>query len=125
MITLEGKNAVAKLESKGYYIDNQFDGFTSTLSNEYELYKGEEIVMDHLSEAQVIALSNILQIEPSRATFPAESEEDMKKYRITAANKKHFDSLIRDYRENGFFLVTYGSRLAELEKDNEFIIIEF
>ena len=49
----------------------------------------------------------------------------MKKYRITAANKKHFDSLIRDYRENGFFLVTYGSRLAELEKDNEFIIIEF
>ena len=60
MITLEGKNAVAKLESKGYYIDNQFDGFTSTLSNEYELYKGEEIVMDHLSEAQVIALSNIL-----------------------------------------------------------------
>lgn len=49
----------------------------------------------------------------------------MKKYRITAANKKHFDSLIRDYRENGFFLVTYGRRIAELEKGDEFIIIEF
>ena len=32
----------------------------STLSNEFELYKGDEIVMDHLSESQVIALSNIL-----------------------------------------------------------------
>lgn len=54
------KEAIKKLESKGYYIDNQFDGFTSTLSSEYELYKGDEIVIDHLSEAQVIALSNIL-----------------------------------------------------------------
>ena len=54
------KKAIEKLETKGYYIDNQFDGFTSTLSNEFELYKGDEIVMDHLSESQVIALSNIL-----------------------------------------------------------------
>ena len=49
----------------------------------------------------------------------------MRKFKITALNKKHFDSLIRDYRENGFFIVTYGSRLAELEKGSEFIIIEF
>ena len=55
------KEAIKKLESKGYYIDNQFDGFTSTLSNEYELYKGEEIVMDHLSEAQVIALADLVK----------------------------------------------------------------
>ena len=54
------KEAIERLESKGYYIDNQFDGFTSTLSSEYELYKGDEIVMDHLSESHVIALSNIL-----------------------------------------------------------------
>ena len=54
------KKAIDKLETKGYYIYNQFDGFTSTLSNEFELYKGDEIVMDHLSESQVIALSNIL-----------------------------------------------------------------
>ena len=49
----------------------------------------------------------------------------MKKFRITAANKKHYDSLISDYREIGFFLVSYGRRLAELEKDDVFIIIEF
>ena len=49
----------------------------------------------------------------------------MKKFKITAANKKHFDSLIKDYRKAGFFLITYGYRLAELEKDDEFIILEF
>lgn len=54
------KEAIERLESKGYYIDNQFDGFVSTLPDEYELYKGDNIVMDHLSEAQVIALSNFL-----------------------------------------------------------------
>ena len=54
------KEAIKKLESKGYGVDNQFDGFTSTIENEYELYNGENVVMDHLSEAQVIQLSNIL-----------------------------------------------------------------
>ena len=49
----------------------------------------------------------------------------MKKFKITAANKKHFDSLIKDYRKAGFFLITYGYRLAELEKEDEFIILEF
>ena len=49
----------------------------------------------------------------------------MKKIKITAANKKHFESLIKDFRNNGFMLVTYGSRLAELEKETEFVIIEF
>ena len=49
----------------------------------------------------------------------------MKKIKITAANKKHFDSLIRDFRNNGFMLVTYGRRLAELETETEFVIIEY
>lgn len=49
----------------------------------------------------------------------------MRKFRITAANKEHFDSLIRDYREDGYMLITYGNRLAELEKEDSFIIIEF
>lgn len=39
---------------------NQFDGFYGTVTNEYELYKGDECVMDHLSESQVIALASIL-----------------------------------------------------------------
>ena len=54
------KEAINKLESKGYFVCNQCDGFTGTKENEYELYEGENIVMDHLSEAQVIQLSNIL-----------------------------------------------------------------
>lgn len=49
----------------------------------------------------------------------------MRKFRITAANKEHFDSLIRDYRADGYMLITYGYRLAELEKEDSFIIIEF
>lgn len=49
----------------------------------------------------------------------------MRKIKITAANKKHFDSLIKDFRKDGFMIVTYGYFLAELEKDDEFVIIEF
>lgn len=49
----------------------------------------------------------------------------MRKFRITAGNKEHFDSLIRDYREEGYMLITYGNRLAELEKEDSFIIIEY
>ena len=49
----------------------------------------------------------------------------MRKFKITAANKKHFESLIKDFRSNGFMLVTYSARLAELETETEFVIIEF
>lgn len=49
----------------------------------------------------------------------------MRKFKITVENKKHFDSLIRDFRNNGFMLVTYSRRLAELETETEFVIIEY
>ena len=49
----------------------------------------------------------------------------MRKFRITAVNKKHFERLIKDFRNNGFMLVTYGARLAELETKKEFVIIEY
>ena len=49
----------------------------------------------------------------------------MRKFKIIAANRKHFESLIKDFRNNGFVLVTYGARLAELEKETEFVIIEY
>lgn len=49
----------------------------------------------------------------------------MRKIKITAADKKHFESLIKDFRNNGFMLVTYGARLAELETETEFVIIEY
>lgn len=49
----------------------------------------------------------------------------MRTYRITAGNKAHFDSLIKDYREDGWMLISYGDRTAELEKKDGFIIIEY
>ena len=54
------REAQEKLEAKGYYVSNQFDGFTGTLPDEYEIYHNDEVVIDHLSENQVIALANIL-----------------------------------------------------------------
>lgn len=55
------KEAMQKLENKGYFVCNQFDCFTSTIADEYELYKGENVVIDHLSEAQVIALADLIK----------------------------------------------------------------
>ena len=54
------KEAEKILNIKGYFITNQFDGVYGTVTNEYELYKGDKCVMDHLSESQVIALASIL-----------------------------------------------------------------
>lgn len=51
--------------------------------------------------------------------------ENMRKYKITAANKAHFESLIKDYRAAGFMLVTLGNRVAELETEYEFVHIEY
>lgn len=52
--------ATALLESKGYYISNQFDGFT-TLPDEYELSDvNGNVVIDHLSEAQILQISEIV-----------------------------------------------------------------
>ena len=54
------KEAEEILYRKGYYVFNQFDGFFGTIPNEYALYKDDKCVIDHLSEAQVIALAEIL-----------------------------------------------------------------
>lgn len=51
--------------------------------------------------------------------------ENMRKYKITAAGRKHFESLIKDYRAAGFMLVTLGGRIAELETEYEFVHIEY
>lgn len=55
------KEAERKLYEKGYYLSNQFDGFFGTIPAQYELADKEgNTVIDHLSKAQVIALSAIL-----------------------------------------------------------------
>lgn len=43
--------------------------------------------------------------------------------KIQAKNKKELQELIKEYREKGYFLVTYGYTLAELEKGKEFLVI--
>lgn len=54
------KEAEKKLYEKGYFLENQFDGFT-TLPGKYELVDRDgKVVIDLLSEAQVIALAEIL-----------------------------------------------------------------
>lgn len=55
------KEAERKLYEKGYYLSNQFDGFFGTIPDQFELSdKDGNTVIDHLSEAQVIALLSIL-----------------------------------------------------------------
>lgn len=49
----------------------------------------------------------------------------MRKYQITAANKAHFESLIRDFKAAGFTLITFRNRIAELETEYEFVHIEY
>lgn len=54
------KEAERKLYEKGYFLSNQFDGF-GTIPNEYELAdRNGKVAIDHLTEAQVIALAEIL-----------------------------------------------------------------
>lgn len=54
------KEAERKLYEKGYYLSSQFDGF-GTVPNEYELAdRNGNTVIDHLTEAQVIALAEML-----------------------------------------------------------------
>ena len=55
--------AIKKLENKGYYLSNQFYGFSAELgANEYELSDmNGNTVIDHLSESQVIALAELIK----------------------------------------------------------------
>ena len=57
----ETKQAAKVLESKGYHIVNMFNGFTSTLENEWELVNNDgDVLMDHLTESHIMQLSKIL-----------------------------------------------------------------
>lgn len=49
----------------------------------------------------------------------------MRRFYMKAGSKKHFESLIKDLREKGFFIVTFGKHICELENENEFVVIEW
>lgn len=66
------KEVERKLMEKGYYLSNQFDGF-GTVPNEYELAdRNGNTVIDHLTEAQVISLAEMLSTfcNTFRCSFP-------------------------------------------------------
>ena len=44
--------------------------------------------------------------------------------RINVRNKKEFDAAVKEYRSNGYMIITFGKLFAELEKNNEIIIVE-
>ncbi len=44
--------------------------------------------------------------------------------RIKVENKKQLKKLVSEYRENGYFIITFGYTLVELEKGNELVVIE-
>ncbi|MDO4451355.1 MAG: hypothetical protein Q4B89_00825 [Lachnospiraceae bacterium] len=45
--------------------------------------------------------------------------------KIEVKNRKEWNAKIKEYRNNGYFLITFGNRLAELEKGNELVVIEY
>lgn len=47
-----------------------------------------------------------------------------RKMTITVKNRKELENTIREYRANGWMLITLGKKLAELENGNEIVMIE-
>lgn len=59
-MSTELRAAINKLLDKSYSVENQFDGYFGSIPGEYQISHNCDIIIDHLSEAQVIALSDIL-----------------------------------------------------------------
>lgn len=47
----------------------------------------------------------------------------MSKAKIIAANEKHFESLIQDFKDGGFILVMQSNKFAKLKKCNECVTV--
>lgn len=45
--------------------------------------------------------------------------------KIEVKNRKEWIEKIKEYRNNGYFLIAFGNRLAELEKGSELVVIEY
>lgn len=44
--------------------------------------------------------------------------------KITVRTKKEFEAKVKEIRAKGFNIITFAKNFAELEKDNEIIVIE-
>lgn len=45
--------------------------------------------------------------------------------KIKVENRRQLNKMVKEYRNNGYMIITYGYTLAELEKGNELVVIEF
>lgn len=45
--------------------------------------------------------------------------------KIKVENRIQLNKMVKEYRSNGYMLITYGHTLAELEKGSELVVIEF
>jgi hypothetical protein len=62
---------------------------------------------------------------PKREKTKKEVEIMKKRFRITAADKAHFESLIFDYENSGFILSVLEDHFAILESADSTITIEY
>ena len=108
------------LNSKGYYITNQFDGFFGTITDEYELYKNNEYIMDHLSESQIIALASILwekREDKDMCRTMNELEKVVADYRSLKALKEDLEEQLKDIEREIIGYMDSNEKLAETGKD--------
>ena len=47
------------------------------------------------------------------------------KKKITVSNKRQLNKMVKEYRNDGYMIITFGNTLVELEKGNELVVIEF
>ncbi len=45
--------------------------------------------------------------------------------KIMVENRRQLIKMVKEYRSNGYMIITYGHTLAELEKGSELVVIEF
>lgn len=100
-MTKELKKAIEILENKGFCICNQFDGFFGTKSDEYELWKGEELVEDHLTAEDIIEKANEIQ-----GSEEGTSKRENKTTFRHARDKHVYIDVIRN-ADNRYYMVQY------------------
>lgn len=75
---------------------------------------------------------NVLTKQKDRVTMYSQYKMQKKRRKrknmtnkLVVKNRREWIAKIKEYRNNGYFLITFGNRLAELEKGNELVIIEY
>lgn len=91
-----------------YRVKSRFNGWVEVTREQYEAW------VDNFKKGATAMTS------AQKRAFLAENTQHA--VTITVASKRHFDSLVDNFRE-GFMTVTRGERIAEFENGNEFVTI--